>query len=189
MYWLVKIVVLLLGGNRRNGVIRSASMWNVLDCCVVERYLFRAFVFFVLAVTNACDWNLYRCWPEPTHCMPMRIHREHEGVFSSHFRIGRVSSKVMVLFEMFVNPPFSSTCDSRHMLFRRVLRAFCSLAIAMKQLPGCLFMNDTKRKRPYRICSKIAKRSRQELFLLSIVSCTDSTQPRDERHSRFSLIG
>lgn len=50
IYWLVRMVVSLLGGNRRNDAIKSASMWAVLDCCVVETLLFCGFDFFVLIV-------------------------------------------------------------------------------------------------------------------------------------------
>jgi hypothetical protein len=60
-YWLVRIVVLLLGGSRRNDVINSASVWAMVDCGdVVERHLDRELsVFFVLMGPNV--WNLYRC--------------------------------------------------------------------------------------------------------------------------------
>lgn len=53
-YWLVRIVVLLLGGNRRNEAIQSDSVESALGCDVVDRALVREFIFFILAVTNAC---------------------------------------------------------------------------------------------------------------------------------------
>lgn len=53
-YWLVRIVVLLLGGNRRNEATISASLQKELGCDVVDRALVCEFVFFVLAITNAC---------------------------------------------------------------------------------------------------------------------------------------
>lgn len=52
--WLVRIVVLLLGGNLRKNVIRSASFLTLLDCdvVVVERPLVCETAFLVLTFAN-----------------------------------------------------------------------------------------------------------------------------------------